>query len=134
MKSSVILPSPGQLDSTDEYGRQQWRKVQRLADLFWKRWRLEYLSTLQPRQRWKTPVPNLQVGDIVVLKDENQLRGEWKLARITKIMPSTEKMVQKMELIMGENQLNDQGKRLREASVIARPVHKLKVILRSKEF
>ena len=32
--------------------RKQWKRVQHLAAVFWKRWRGEYLQTLQTRRKW----------------------------------------------------------------------------------
>ena len=37
--------------SGDQYSRRRWRQVQYLADLFWTRWRREYRSLLQKRDR-----------------------------------------------------------------------------------
>ncbi|XP_068209228.1 uncharacterized protein [Palaemon carinicauda] len=51
-KSSVVMPPPGVFQKGDMYLRQRWRYVQFLANLFWTRWRREYLSTLQERQKW----------------------------------------------------------------------------------
>ncbi|XP_069028658.1 uncharacterized protein [Embiotoca jacksoni] len=54
----------------------QWRQVQHLADCFWNRWRKEYLPTLQKRNKWLEDKPNLQVGDLVLLKDSQAKRNE----------------------------------------------------------
>lgn len=37
----------GVFDREDTYVRKQWRQIQHLADLFWKRWSNEYQVTLQ---------------------------------------------------------------------------------------
>ena len=47
MKSKLILPPPGNFVPEDIYAHQRWRKVQRLADEFWSRWKKNYLMTLQ---------------------------------------------------------------------------------------
>ena len=48
----------------------KWHLCQSIIQHFWDRWSHEYLQTLQARSKWKTPQPNLQVGDIVVLKED----------------------------------------------------------------
>lgn len=47
MKTSVILPPPGDFVRQDLYVRKRWRRVQYLANEFWHRWRKEYLVGLQ---------------------------------------------------------------------------------------
>ena len=37
MKSEIILPPLGKFDQSDLYAKKQWRKVQHLANKFWKR-------------------------------------------------------------------------------------------------
>jgi hypothetical protein len=49
----------------------RWAYIQRLVATFWKRWVKEYLHTLQPRGKWKKETPNPQVGDIVLVLDDN---------------------------------------------------------------
>ena len=39
----------------------------------------EYLPELQRRQKWVKDEPNLTVGDLVLLLDENSPRGSWPL-------------------------------------------------------
>ncbi|XP_068200721.1 uncharacterized protein [Palaemon carinicauda] len=81
-KSSVVMPPPGVFQKGDMYLRQRWRYVQFLANLFWTRWRRKYLSTLQERQKWNKEKQHLQVGDIVLVKDNNQLRSNWMMGRV----------------------------------------------------
>lgn len=52
MKSSIILPPPGDFVREDLYLRKRWCKVQYLANEFWQRWRKEYLLSLQQWQKW----------------------------------------------------------------------------------
>ena len=71
LKSSVVVPPPGSFQREDVYSRKRWRRVQYLANVFWSRWRKEYLHQLQQRQKWLRPKRNLVTGDIVLLIDEN---------------------------------------------------------------
>ena len=43
---------PGTFVKEDYLGRKQWRKVQYMTDLFWKRRIHEYLPKLQKHQKW----------------------------------------------------------------------------------
>ena len=75
------------LDKNDSYATQRWKQVQYLSDLFWKRWIKEYLPALQERQKWLKEKKNLEVGDVVLVKDENTSRNSWPLGRVIKVMP-----------------------------------------------
>jgi hypothetical protein len=75
------------IDIRDLY-REQWKRVQVLTEYFWNRWRREYLNTLQKRQKWTQQVPDIRVGDVVLLKDRETVRGDWPIARISEVIPS----------------------------------------------
>ena len=79
--------APGKFDCKDNFVRKRWRQIQYLSDLFWHRWRREYLQTLQTRQKWSGIKPNFAIGDIVLLADTAASRGKWPLGRIIQIFP-----------------------------------------------
>lgn len=56
--------------------KSQWQQVQVLADLFWKRWKSEFLHLLQQRRIWTKEEVNVSVGDVVLLKDKQVWRGQ----------------------------------------------------------
>ena len=72
MKTSVVLPPPAQFQRNDVYMRRRWRRVQYLCNLFWSRWKKEYLPRLQQRPKWNQPKRNMEVHDVVLIKDENE--------------------------------------------------------------
>ncbi|XP_018426364.1 PREDICTED: copine-3-like [Nanorana parkeri] len=49
---------------------------------------MEYFSTLQGRRKWQRLNPNIQVGDLVLLKDQQAERVEWPMGLIVKSVPS----------------------------------------------
>nr|XP_039261943.1 uncharacterized protein LOC120338077 [Styela clava] len=81
MKEEPMLP-PGVFDPKDMYVRKRWKQVQYLADVFWKRWRKEFLPLLQCRQKWNKVQRDLQKDDIVLVVNENQPRNTWLLGRV----------------------------------------------------
>ncbi len=82
-KASVAPAPPGNVEFGHPH-RSQWRHVQMLVDSFWKRWKQEYLSTLQSRRKWMEERENIQEGDVVLLKDGEAKRSEWPIGLITK--------------------------------------------------
>lgn len=95
-QKASVAPAPLGDFELDHLCKVQWRQVQSLADSFWKRWRVEYLATLQPRRKWTTEKPDLQEGDIVLIKDVQANRNSWPLGRIVKAIPSSDSKVRKV--------------------------------------
>ena len=134
MKSGIIVPPPpGRFEKTDLYLSKRWRRVQYVADLFWSRWKREYLQALQERQKWQKEEANVKDGDVVILKDENASRSDWKVARVVETLPSKDGLVRKVKLLMATPQLDDQGKPLQQRSFLERPIHKLVVLVSQNE-
>ena len=52
LKRKVVGLPPRIFVQEDRFGRRQWKKIQYLTDLFWKRWINEYLRGLPERQKW----------------------------------------------------------------------------------
>ncbi|XP_076684107.1 uncharacterized protein LOC143377074 [Andrena cerasifolii] len=70
--------------------RARWELVQRMRDHFWRRWRPDYLHSLQPRRKWTNPGRSLCVGDVVVLKDDDSPPAQWRLGRVSRAHPGPE--------------------------------------------
>ena len=67
--------------------------LQNLMNQCWKRWTLEYLPSLLPRQKWKSERPILSLNDVVYVTEENTKRGSWPLGRIVATIPSKDGLV-----------------------------------------
>ena len=104
----------GIFSKSDCYVRRRWRQIQYLADVFWKRWHLQYLHLLQERQKWYKPTRNIKIGDIVMLVDNH--RNSWIIGRI---LSTT---VDKKGLVRVVKVQTPHG-------VFSRPIHKLSLIL-----
>lgn len=94
-KASVAPTPPGNFE-LGHLHKSQWRQVQMLADSFWKRWKQEYLSTLQSRRKWTEERDNIQEGDVVLLKDGEAKRSEWPNGLVTKTVASSDGKVRKV--------------------------------------
>ena len=120
MKTVVASPPPGVFQSEGVYARKRWRVVQHLADSFWRRWKREYLQLLQNRQKWTGEQRNLQVGDVVMLKEEGHARGRWPMGRVVEVHPSDDGLVRSVTLrVRGVN--------------LKRPVHKTVLLVEAEE-
>ena len=122
-KVCTPLPPPGTFDTGDLH-RQQWKQVQHLANVFWSRWRREYLSTLQSRSKWQDDRPNVQEGDLVLMKDSQVQRNDWPLALVTKTFPDKDGKVRKIELKVTKSGT---------VRTFLRPVSEIVVLMTAKE-
>lgn len=73
-----------------------WRRIQLLADTFWKRWKAEYVSQLQERQKWMVETKNLVPGDMVLVVDEGVHRSQWPLGRVTEVFAGEDGLVRQV--------------------------------------
>ena len=71
-------------------------------------------------------------GDIVLLKDENQLRNHWRLGRVVETYEGDDGLVRKVKLMLADSNLNSKGKRNDSHTFLERPVHKLILLLESE--
>ena len=125
MKSDVVLPPPGNIEDPDVYSRKQWIKVQALTNLFWKRWKKEYLITLQTRNKWKQKRADLKNGDFVLVKDITTPRADWPLGRVKEAIVSKDGCVRKAVVEIGDKCLTSKGKRRDPLKTLERPVTEL---------
>ena len=85
-KPLTALPNPPEVNQPIALLR-RWHLCQKLASHFWYRWSHEYLTTLNRLSKWQNPARNLQVGDVVCLRDEPTSPTKWPLARVIEIHP-----------------------------------------------
>ena len=116
-KSPVLFEDSTPLDSRDSLTI-QWKRVQHLSNLFWSRWRKEYLPLLQPRKKWSQDERNVRVGDIVIMKDVSLKRNSWPIGKVIKCDPSSDSLVRKVDVMLGSS-----------LKIFSRPIHELIVIV-----
>ncbi|XP_071485997.1 uncharacterized protein [Diadema antillarum] len=121
MKSGLVLPPPGQFVKEDLYLRKRWRRVQHLVNLFWARWKKEYLHTLQARKTSSQPQPNIEANDIVILQNESLCRTDWRIAKVIETISSDDGLVRRATLLMATPDLDEQGKPLHKRSRVIPP-------------
>ena len=70
-----------------------WALCQCLTEDLWRRWSGEYLQLLQKTQKWRHPTRSVQIGDVVLLKDDELFMRSWPLARVTDVHPGPDGLV-----------------------------------------
>ena len=74
------------------------RFIEETTKEFWSKWFLQVFHNLVPSYKWKQKYRDVQQGDIVLLKDSNQLRGEYRLARVKEIFPGEDGHIRRVKL------------------------------------
>ena len=120
LKPKVVMPPPGVFQKGDLYCRKRWRVVQHLANVFWSRWRKEYLQSIQTRSKWTEKKRNFQTGDVVLLKEQDAIRNRWPMGVIANTFPGEDGLVRTVEV------------RIASGSVLKRPISKLVLLLESE--
>ncbi|CAK1595738.1 unnamed protein product [Parnassius mnemosyne] len=82
-----ILPPSPDLRDINASKLTRWQFTQKIVRDFWQRWHTEYLSRLQERTKWIKRESEYEIGDIVLLKDDNLPPGKWLLGRIMEKYP-----------------------------------------------
>ena len=101
--------------------RKLFRQFHAYANLIWDRFRKEYLSTLNNRQKWRsTAIETLKEGDLVCLIEDSDKRGYYNLGRVTEIIDGSDGLIRSAIV-----QTND--------GVYKRPVMKLDPVLPGKD-
>ena len=68
-----------------------------IIDAFWKKWTRDCFPSLIASQKWHTARHNVLVGDVVLIQDMNQVRGNWKLRIVSQTDPGDDRKVWKVE-------------------------------------
>ncbi|GFU49793.1 integrase catalytic domain-containing protein [Trichonephila clavipes] len=68
----------------------RWKSLLKLRQHFWDRWHKEVLHHYQSRPKWKASQSEVQVGNLVLISDDNIPPLSWPMARILKLIPGTD--------------------------------------------
>ena len=93
---SYICPAVYTENDLAAYGAKRWRRVQALAEEFWRGWKHYIYSIGDKREKWTSPHRNAQAGDTVLIRDKNLPRMEWSTGTITETIPSRDGLVRRV--------------------------------------
>ncbi|GFY22377.1 coatomer subunit beta [Trichonephila clavipes] len=94
------ITSIGELDLTNvnENRLDNWQKITKIIQLIWKRWSVDYLNSLQQRNKWHLEKKNAKIEDMVIIKEYNLPSCQWSLGRINNIYPGKNSKVRVVEI------------------------------------
>ncbi len=98
----------------------RWNLCQLVIREFWYRWSTEYIRTLNRLNKWRKINEDIQVGDIVLLKDSTTFQNSWPLGRIVKTYPGQDGLVRVVLVKTAK-------------SLLRRPICKLVLLLKESD-
>jgi len=83
--SLLSIPEPD-LSNIPTSHLTRWRRVTQYSRTIWQKWSREYLNQLQERKKWAgAKGPKLEVGTVVLMREDNIPPLRWRLGRVTKV-------------------------------------------------
>ncbi|XP_038106697.1 uncharacterized protein LOC119766305 [Culex quinquefasciatus] len=110
----TAIPEPA-YEGTPTNRLSKWQHLQLLREHFWRAWRRDYLTTLQPRGKNRKEMPNVRPQMVVLLEEKNAPPLEWKMGIVQQTYPGPDGLVRTADVKVG-------------GSVIRRPTSKLSVL------
>ncbi|XP_067948721.1 uncharacterized protein [Watersipora subatra] len=132
MKSTQLAaPPPGKFQNDELYRRTQWKIAQQFAQEFWVAWKADYMRHLTLRQKWLSSKESVKVGDVVLLKEDNQPRNAWRWGVIEDAIKGEDGLVRNVILRLANRHLDRMGRPLAPATMLKRPIQKIVVIAKA---
>ncbi|GFX17226.1 DUF5641 domain-containing protein [Trichonephila clavipes] len=93
--TSIVEPD---LTNLNENRLDNWQKITKIIQLIWKSWSVDYLNSLQQRNKWHFEKKNAKIGDMFIIKEDNLPSCQWSLGRINNIYPGKDSKVRVVEV------------------------------------
>lgn len=98
------LPEPDYCD-VPENRLTHWQQMQKLRAQIWQRFQNDYFHELQTRAKWRKEFPDIKIGTIVLIHEDNVPPNFWKLGRVQEIYHGTDNHVRAVLLKTSEGTL-----------------------------
>lgn len=102
MSEMELAPDDDVSDVKSNY-LSRWHLVQKIFQNFWTHWKLDYVNQLQIRNKWNTQNPEVNIDDLVMVKDESLPATKWALGRVLEKHPGKDGMTRVVTVKTGRN-------------------------------
>ena len=102
--------------------------LQSVVEEFWNKFKIVAFHSLVPQYKWHKSQRNAQIGDVVLVHDDDALVGEYKLGQIVDVKVSKDGMIRTAKVNCVKRTENEISKRILE-----RPIHRLCTIVPVEE-
>lgn len=94
----TALPSLALESKKDTNQRKRYERLETIRHHFWLRWQKEYLAELQQRTKWRKGNAQLNIGDMVLLAEDNTPPLNWRLGRVLQLFPGPDGVARVAEI------------------------------------
>ncbi|XP_026730719.1 uncharacterized protein LOC113495918 [Trichoplusia ni] len=63
----------------------RYELIEKTRQQFWKRWSREFIAELQNRAKWKRNSKEIQVGDLIIIKEDHSMPLHWRMGRVERL-------------------------------------------------
>lgn len=92
--TAVPNRTPNENHTSSSSSLRYYERLRSMVQHFWKRWSGEYLRSLQARSKWKRDQgPEVKLGTMVLVGDDNLPPMQWRLGRIVDLHPGSDNVV-----------------------------------------
>ncbi|XP_013185504.2 uncharacterized protein LOC106131061 [Amyelois transitella] len=111
----LVLVPDANYETSNMTSLKRWQFMQRMVQDFWRRWSQEYLTQFLHRYKWSYQTPEPNIGDIVLVKEDDLPPARWLYGVITQKHPGLDNITRVVTLKCKGN-------------IIKRPVSKLCIL------
>lgn len=124
----IVCPPPINPPSQTNFTPQRVRKEQlKMTELFWQRWSADYLSTLIQRKKWKKVEKNAEIGQVVLVMDNNLPPARWLIGKIVRLLPSKDNLIRSVEIEVASK--NNSGEKYKKKTTkLTRAIQKICIL------
>ncbi|XP_055910470.1 uncharacterized protein LOC129944834 [Eupeodes corollae] len=99
----LTVPDPTDLNCKISLSN-RWQYLQSLVHGFWQKWSQDYINQLRKRSKWQEKSKNIEIDDVVLIRDENQPPCRWLTGRIVKTYPGQDGLVRVASVVTAKGE------------------------------
>ncbi|GFV12283.1 integrase catalytic domain-containing protein [Trichonephila clavipes] len=100
--TAIVEP---QLINVKENRLTRWQRVNWFSQQIWKVWKRNYLNNLQERSKWRFSKNNVEIGTLVLIKNESLPGTKWLTGRILEVFYGNDNKIRVVNLKLPDGKI-----------------------------
>ena len=101
----LAAPTPHQDSDYNIQGLRRWNLIKRLTAIIRTKWQKQYLRLFHSHSKWQRQEPNLQVGDLIGIRESTLSKHRILIVQVIKIYPGPDGLVRVVDVFDGNDTL-----------------------------